>query len=367
MTTAIPTSLRPWLLLILVTLGAFIFLKHDAFLYQQPIAKITHVQTTEADELSDQFGNQVMQHTQELTAEIINGAQQGQVISLENQFDASLSLATELHVNQQLFIRETNQNVWQIQGAKRDHVWLPILVFIIGLMAILFGKNRQKLILSLLMNVCLFLIFILLDLQLGNSSVFQVFIAFSIAATLLTTSILFGCRSRRGWIINATVLTSGLVTMLIAFVVFYSTGSKGIYYEHMDFVTQDPSSLFLAITLVGLLGAVLDEATDVTVTVDALVQSRPDMSWQEIVTAGREVGQTIFGSLNNVLLLIFMAEQLPMAVLYLRNGNSWDYTFSATLSLGLIQTLISAIGIVLAVPICIGYILLFRHKKGAQR
>ena len=57
------------------------------------------------------------------------------------------------------------------------------------------------------------------------------------------------------------------------------------------------------------------------------------------------------GPLINVLFFIFVAETMPMALLYLRNGNSWGYTFSMNMSLGVIQSLISGIGIVLAVPL----------------
>ena len=44
-----------------------------------------------------------------------------------------------------------------------------------------------------------------------------------------------------------------------------------------------------------------------------------------------------------------MAEALPMAILYLRDNNTLKYTFEFALSLGIIQSLISAIGIVLTV------------------
>lgn len=356
--------LRPWLLLVMVTLGTFIFFKHDAFLYSQPIAQITEVQTTEADTVTDQFGNQVTQKDQKITAQILNGPEKGQTIKLNNQYDNSLALTTELKTRQQLFVGESDDKTWQIKDTKRDYLWIPFLVIVCGLMVVLFDKNRTILLLSTLTNVCLFIFSLFLDLQLGNSSVFPVFGLFTIGATLLTTGILLGFRSRTTWLINATVLTTSLVTMLISILVFQLTNDKGIYYEHMDFVTQDPASLFLAMTLVGLLGAVLDEATDMVVTMETLVESRPDMAWKDIVRAGREVGQTVFGALNNVLLLIFMAEQIPIAVLYLRNGNTWDYTFTATLSIGLIQTLISAIGIVITVPICLGYFLLSHRRKG---
>ncbi len=55
-----------------------------------------------------------------------------------------------------------------------------------------------------------------------------------------------------------------------------------------------------------------------------------------------------------------MAEQIPMAILYLRNGNNWGFTYMMNMSLGMIQTLISAIGIVLTVPAGIIWVLIVR-------
>jgi len=358
--------LRPWMLLIAVTLGAFIFLKYDVDLYQQPIARITQVTVTEASNTTDQFGNEVKQTHEELSATILNGKQKDTHIKMNQTYDTSLALAGPTSVNQQFFVKSGEEGSWQLQSEKRDYLWIPFLVFVFGLMLILFGEKSRRIIISTLMNVCLFITFIILDLTLSNPNVFQIFIGFSLLATVLTTGMILGFRSKNSWMVSMTVITSSAITMLISLIVFNCLNSNGLYFEHMELVTQEPASLFLAISLVGLLGAVLDIATDITVTMDALSKSRLDMSTSAIIDAGREVGLEIFGALNNVLLLIFIAEQIPIAVLYLRNGNAWDYTFTATLSLGFVQTLISAIGIVLTVPICLGYVLLFRRLKGGQ-
>ena len=62
-----------------------------------------------------------------------------------------------------------------------------------------------------------------------------------------------------------------------------------------------------------------------------------------------QLHQMIRYTIINVLVLIFMAEALPMTILYLRDNNTLVYTFKYTLSLGVIQSLSSAIGIVLTV------------------
>lgn len=86
-----------------------------------------------------------------------------------------------------------------------------------------------------------------------------------------------------------------------------------------------------------------------------------------MIDAGRHVGQEIFGALTNVLFLIFIAAQIPMAILFLRNGNNIGYTYDMNMALGMLQTLISAIGIVLTVPAGILWVIIDSKYEMRQR
>ena len=70
------------------------------------------------------------------------------------------------------------------------------------------------------------------------------------------------------------------------------------------------------------------------------------------------------GPLINVLVLIFIAEALPMTILYLRDNNTLAFSFEFTLSLGAIQSLMSAIGICLTVIFASLTSLVFLKKRG---
>jgi uncharacterized membrane protein len=97
-----------------------------------------------------------------------------------------------------------------------------------------------------------------------------------------------------------------------------------------------------------------------------LHMERPEISTKQLFWSGRNIGKSIMGPLINVLFFIFMGETLSMALLFLKNGNSWGYSFSMVMSLGIVQSLISAIGIVLAVPVASGLTSLF-IKRGAKQ
>jgi Predicted multitransmembrane protein len=76
-----------------------------------------------------------------------------------------------------------------------------------------------------------------------------------------------------------------------------------------------------------------------------------DVAEKTLFKSGVNIGKELIGPLINILLFIVIAENLNVVLLYLSNGNSIGYTMNMTLSLGIAQLLISAIGIVLTVPI----------------
>ena len=117
-------------------------------------------------------------------------------------------------------------------------------------------------------------------------------------------------------------------------------------------------------TLATMKGAVMDESSDIIATLFELKQLEPTVSPRQLFMSGRNVGKSIMGPLINVLFLIFMADTFTSSLLYIKNGNSWGYTFAMNMSLGTVQSLVSGIGIVLAVPLvsAFGALLLGRRS-----
>ncbi len=95
----------------------------------------------------------------------------------------------------------------------------------------------------------------------------------------------------------------------------------------------------------------MDAATDIVSTLFEMKRSQPELTKQQLFKSGQVIGRSVMGPLINVLLLIFFAETFAMSVLYFKTGNSIAYTFEWTMALGVVQALISGIGIVLTVPL----------------
>lgn len=361
-----PRKFLPWLMLILLSIASYGFLRHNAAMYTDQLASVIAIRSDKTSEQVDQFNNQVVSHSQLLDVKLLNGQNKGRTIQITNSADTSQGVTQILKTGDQIFLSKGQDSVWQFQTMKRDAIWVPILIFVIGALVLLMGKRGRLTAASLGINVLLFILTIYLDLATNNGNIFLLFALFSVVASTLTLGLVLGFKNKLMWMVLLTVISTTIVTLLLTVVVFAITNQKGLHFELMAYLTTLPEPLFFSMTLIGVLGAVMDEATDMIATLMSLELENPNITSREIVRAGRHVGQEIFGALTNVLFLIFIAEQVPMAVLYLRNGNNWGYTYDMNLSLGMVQTLVSAIGIVMTVPIGIAWVLLLRQRKAVS-
>ena len=351
----------PWLVLILLILTSMVVLLHNASWYRTPLGQVTQVKVLQTNRLTDQYNNDVKETTQSLSVKLLNTNQAGKTITVKNTSDAAMAIEQPFKVGNQIFLNRADHQTWTVQTMKRDTVWVPIMIAVLGILIISMGHAGRLTVIPLAVNVVLFIGTVSLDLHTTNGNILGLFMLFSVLASAITLGLVMGFRQRQTWVVFATVLTATALAMIIASIVFKMTNNHGLHFELMSFITQLPQPLFMAMTLVGVLGAVMDEATDMIATLFSLERERPNITIREIIQSGRHVGQEIFGALSNTLFLIFIAEQIPMAVLYLRNGNDWGFTYMMNMSLGLVQTLISAIGIVLTVPAGIMWVLLVRR------
>ncbi|WP_235700325.1 YibE/F family protein [Companilactobacillus paralimentarius] len=149
---------------------------------------------------------------------------------------------------------------------------------------------------------------------------------------------------------SSTVISTTIAILLSVFVLSM-TGYSGMHLELDDFELQPYLGVFLSQVLFGVLGVILDETMDISSSLIEMKKEVTDVSAKTLFKSGINIGRELIGPLINILLFIVIAGNLNVVLLYLSNGNSVSYTLNMTLSLGIAQLLISAIGIVLTVPI----------------
>ncbi|KRM00060.1 hypothetical protein FD50_GL002300 [Liquorilactobacillus satsumensis DSM 16230 = JCM 12392] len=325
---------------------------HNAFMYQQPILQVTAVENGKTSVTKDEFSNRDEQTTQRLTGRILNGSSKGEKYTFSNTYTKSGGIDQKFHVGQQLFVNlyhQKGRTSVSVSTYKRD-TYFAILVWIMLCLLLLVMKIKGLRALgSVLFNFILFILIVQLDVNWNITSFFAIFACSALIFTALTLVWILGWNKQCLITLEAIVIGTALAFAICIFAMWI-TNDQGMHYEALDFATQQPKQLFLAASVIGLLGTVMDAATDIVSTLFEMKRRQPQVGFKRLYSSGKQVGKSIMGPLVNVLLLIFFAETFTLAILYFRTGNSIGYTFSWTMSLGLVQSLISGIGITLVIP-----------------
>lgn len=349
---------KKWWLLLVVTLvigGLILFLtNHDAVLYSRPVAVVTNVEPTSKQPQHDQFKNTDELYGQKLTVRLLNTKYRGRTLRVGNHYTASETMSLKCRVGNQVFLNQLSAKHGRlsatINGLKRDTVLAMLLWLVVAMLVLMMGNAGLRALASLIANSALFHLAIMVDLKWQGSGILLIFSLLAATFTVISLLLIMGPTKKMVAAFVATVIAT-VVSVTLSWLLIEFSHERGIYFESMMYVTQVQRPLYIAETLLGSLGAVMDVASDIVATLFELKQLQPAISRQQLFAAGRRVGQQVMGPLANVLMLIFAAEMLTSSVLFLRNGNSWGYTFSMTMSLGITQSLVCAIGIILAIPL----------------
>lgn len=314
----------------------------------------------------DEYKNHDERWLQTLHVRVLSGKHRGKTYRVHNSYASSQLLTQRYRPHQRVLIGFVKGRL-KLLGLKRDWVLVLALTLFICLLTAVASRHTVVLLVSMALNWLLFYGIVCWDIAENGTQTFLIYGTACLGFAALSLLLAQGW-SRKMLLTLAATLVSSLLAFLSCYLIMKVTHESGIKYEAVEYATQNPRSLFLAQTMLGLLGAVMDEATDLVTSLQELAQQNPHLSKWEFFKAGCSLGQDIMGPLINVLVLIFMAAELPMTILYLRDNNTLHYTFQFALSLGIIQSLISAVGIVINVPLTAAGSMLFLHpgKEAAK-
>lgn len=342
------------IIVILLALASVVLVSHNQFMYQRPIGKITAVKVIQKQKQKDEFNNIDYQYKQRLVLRVMNGKYQGQQVRASNEYSQSGGMDQHYRVGQQVFLtqltKSNNHLNANVSGLKRDTTIVILLWMVVILVTFLFGQTGSFAFVSVILNIILFIIAVKMNVQTQANYLLAIFACASVLMALVTLTFVYGWSKQTIATLIASLLGVTL-SMMIFMMVSKITAEKGMYYESMQYVTQNYRLLYLAQVMIGVLGAVMDETSDILATIFEVKRINQDSGWRALYDAGRRVGQSVMGPLTNILLMIFLFSTMTNAVLLLRNGNSWGYTFNMCMSLGVTQSLVSGIGIVITVPV----------------
>ncbi|WP_226386078.1 YibE/F family protein [Staphylococcus sp. Marseille-Q1834] len=357
-----------WITLIItiVMIALFVFTFFNASFYHTPIGKITQVETSKAQKITDEQHNSDLKYKQHLTLTILNGQFKNATTTIDNTYVKSQADTEHFSKNDKVLLHiQKSPKDATILEKKRDSLTVAIVgIFIITLLLVGRHVGLQS-ILSLIFNTIAIISAIAIHNALTSTNLFLLMSIAVILSTIVTLLLVTGWHMRT-WITALSTLLGTFLCIGITELVIQLTGGSGVKYETMSFLTLPPKDVFMASVLIGSLGAVMDVAITISSGMYEIVQRTPDITTSRLALAGRNIGQDIMGTMINILLFSYLSGSLAMFLIYLKNANTFTYTISMNWSLEIARALTGGIGIVLTIPITIGLMVLWVKRRGVM-
>lgn len=350
--------------LLILVVAVFVFMKNNYSLYKDTIGTVVKVNTQYTTDEEGPNKEVDKQYTQTLTIMIHNGDYEGKYIEITNRYSETQMKNTRYSKGDDVFITIEDKDgvlTGAIRDVKRDqYVVVMALIFIILLIAIS-GKQGVLTILSLVVNIGIFLLFMRKYIE-GES--FEILtIAMVLSFSILTLFILGGINRKSIGAVISSLVTVGLITIIYQLV--YRFVEKPPY-EMLDYVVghDDFKGIFTGSVIIGSLGAIMDVAITMNSSICELIDTTPKITVKDLVRSAREIGYDIMGTMVNVLFFTYISGSLPMTILKFKNGYGLLAMIRYNVFFEAARFLLGSIGIVLAIPVStVVALLIFRRKR----
>lgn len=325
------------------------FVYNDAFLYDTTIGRVISVENSFSHDEEGTNGEIEHYYDQLLTIKILNGDHKGNIIDIRNTYTSSGVNDERYRKGTQLLLALNKAGDRGSVLEKKRDVYVALFFFAFAFLLVLVsGRHGSIVLISFIINMALLVLSLKAYDTYGNllRVTMVVMLAFSILTLLFA-----GGLSKKTFV----AILSTLVTVFLCYGIYMLTmkTSERIPYEMMDYMvnSKDLADLFLAGTLMGGLGAVMDVCISIAASVSEVVNKTQDITVKALVTSIREMGYDIMGTMINVLFFTYLSGTIPILVLKIKNGYTLYHLVKFQLFFEMICFLIGAIGIVFAIPV----------------
>lgn len=342
----------------------FVFMKNNYSLYQDTIGTIVDVNTQYTSEVEGPNKEMDKQYTQTLSIKIRNGEYEGRYVEVSNDYSETQMKNTRYAKGDDVFIHVSENDgtlTGSIRDVKRDqYVVLLALIFVV-LLIVISGKQGILTILSLVVNIGIFLVF--MRRYIDGESFALLTVAMVIFFCVLTLFIHGGINRKSVGAVLSSLVTVCFISIIYQLVCEFVEKPP---YEMLDYIVghDDLRGIFTGSVIIGSLGAIMDVAITMNSSVSELIDTTPGITVKNLVKSSREIGYDIMGTMVNVLFFTYISGSLPITILKFKNGYGLIAMLRYNVFFEAARFLLGSIGIVLAIPVStIIAIVLFKGKR----
>lgn len=351
---------------VIIFFAMAVFLFNNDFLYKKTIIKITAVSTTQSENKTNTTGITEKTFTQNITARITNNQFKGKTVSFSNSYSESEISSVKYNKGDKLFasITET-ENGLSVKNLsqKRDSNLFLLIAFVALLLIFISGRSGILTLLSLIFNVATFLF--CLKYCNENEFYYSLWAAEIIVFTVITLIMVSGFRKKTFGAVISTLVSVALVSLLFYFTIYLNAD---LPYDMQKFETASLplKDIFFISSILGLLGAVMDNAVTINTSVSEIVATNKNVTYASLVQSIYEISYDIMGTMINVLFFAYLSSSLPIIILKLSNGYNLISVFTIDYIFDIVRFLVGSIGIVISLPVA-GIISIFIFKREVSK
>lgn len=298
---------------------------------------------------------------QHLKVAILTGEYKGSIIETNNLLSGSIEYDEFYEPEDKILIATSlDKETGKINGKvlsllRMDKVMGLALIFIILLITYA-RKIGIKSLLSFIGSVLIIWNYLIPALKKGEN----IFVITLFSLILLSALIIFLVAgfTKKGWSAFLGTLSGLFVTAALTFFfgdTFRIDGMNQPMAQNVLF--SSPMSInildiFYSAIIIGASGAAMDIAMDMTATIQELKFHNPNITRNELIKSGFNVGRAVIGTMTTTLLLAYSGGFLTLMILFLeRNTSILQILNMKLVTSEIIKIIIGSIGLVVVAPI----------------
>ena len=336
----------------------------------------TYGKIIEAGEATEIVTGSVTEKIQKVTVEITEGDYVGEEYTTNYVLSYDIEgkiLAYDLEVGDKVSVQivedeSGNTSATVLDVVRADYIFIMFIVFL-GSVVVIGGKKGVKAILGLIYTILLIYFVMIKGIFDGEDAILN--------STITITLIIFGTFIIIGDGINKKILTAaigtvgGVLSAGIMALIFNNlskltgAGEDAIQLSiNMTTVNFNFRDLLFAGILVSALGACMDVGMSIASSLDEIKMKKPDITWQELLKSGMNIGRDVIGTMTNTLILAYVGGSLTLILLFMAcNMNLFEILNKETIAEQIISAIAGSMGVVYTVPITsLAYSVLNRDK-----
>lgn len=324
----------------------------------------TYGQIIEVGETIEVVTGTVKEKVQEVKVEITEGDYIGEEFTtnyiLSYDIDGKI-LAYELDVGNKVSVQiaenaDGTVTATVLDVVRANHIVTMFALFLASVV-IIGGKKGFKAILGLLYTIALIYLVMIKGIFKGQDAILNSIV--SITLIIIGTFIIIGNGINKKIITAAIGTVGGVLSAGVMALIFNNlakltgAGEDAIQLSiNMASISFNFRDLLFAGILVSALGACMDVGMSIASSLDEIKLKNPDITGQELLKSGMNIGRDVIGTMTNTLILAYVGGSLTLILLFMAsNMNIYEILNKETIAEQIISAIAGSMGVVYTVPI----------------